>query len=108
MRKIRVAQHEADVAMSDEPTLPVDHIGMSPRAHHDLRNNVPHETKIDLRNSNAGFAARTTDCDRDVRLGLLSEIDGPMEDAAASRDYESWITGAVGLIIQNVHFKPRD
>ena len=53
-RHVGVAQHQADVGMRDQAALGIDHIGVAVLAHFDLRNDVPDELEVDLRDADAG------------------------------------------------------
>src|SRR6476469_168567 len=79
-RDVRIAQHQTNVRMGDEPPIRIDHEGVSALAHFDLRDDVPDELEIDLRDAHTGVAAGARERHGHVRFRLDPEIYRTMED----------------------------
>ncbi len=106
-RQVGVAQHQADVGMSDQTPLRVDHVGLPVRADLDLRHHVPDELEIDLRDAHPGVPARASHPERHIGFRLAAEIDRPIVDLLRHRLGEFGVLGEVGLAPDHVHGDPR-
>ena len=84
-RQVGIAQHQADVGMGDQAAVRIDDVGMSALADLDLRNHVPDQLEVDLRDAHAGVAARAGQCQRHVGLGFAAEIDRAVIDLSWRR-----------------------
>ncbi len=106
-RHVRVAQHQANVGMRDQPALRIHHIGMAALADLDLRDHVPDQLEIDFGDAHAGIAPGAGNGERHVRLGFTTEVNRPVIDLACHRFRELRIIGEVGAARDHVHGQPR-
>ena len=100
---VRVAQHQADVWMRDQPPLGIDDIGMTALADLDLRDHIPDQLQIDLGDAYAGVTSCSGNSERHVRLGFPAEIDRSIVDFASHRLGELGFLRKVGPARHHVH-----
>ena len=106
--EIGVAQHQADIGMSDEAPLRIDDVSLPALADLDLRYDVPNELEVDLGDAHSGIAARAGERQRHVRLRLAAKIDRAVIDLVRDRFGEFRLLGEVGLARDHVHRQARD
>ena len=85
MRHVCVAQHQADVGVSNKAPARVDDVGLSALANLDLRYDFPNKFKVHLSNDHAIIAAPTGYGDRHIRFGPINEINRPVIDFIGHR-----------------------
>src|SRR5574342_568115 len=73
-----------------------------------LRDHVPDKLEVDLRDRNPSRAAAAGKRDRDVRLGLLAEVDGAEVGPALLGVPEPRLLGKIRSAADHVHGQARD
>ena len=107
LRHVGVAQHQADVGVSDETAGGINHISAPVPGKFDLRQHVPDEFQVDLGDAHAGVAPRAGERQRHVGLGFAAEIDRAVVDLVRHRLGEARLLGHVGAAADHFHGQPR-
>ncbi len=107
-RHVRIAQHQADVGMRDQPSLAVDHVGAAALTDLDLSDHVPDQLEIDLGDADAGVAAGAGERERHVGLGLAAEVDRAVVYLVCRSLSELRLLGEVDTAADHVHGEARD
>ena len=68
--QVRVAQHQADIGMRNQPPVRVDDIGMTALADLDLGDHVPDQLEIDFGDADPSVLARAGQRQCHIGLGL--------------------------------------
>ena len=93
--------------MRDQPSLRVDHVGMTTRTDLDLRDHVPDELEIDLGDAHTGSAADAGERQRHIRFGFATEIHRPVIDLVRHGLGELRLGGEVGAAADHVYRQAR-
>ena len=108
MRQAGLAQHEADVRVSDEKAAGIDDVGLAFVADLDARHDVPDELEIHVGHRHRSLVAARADRHRHVRLGLLAKVDRPVPRLPALGIAKRRLLRAVAARRDNVHAEARD
>ena len=92
--------------MRDEAAVGVDDVSVAVFADLDVRNHVPDELEVDLRDAHAGLAPRSGERERHVRLGFAAEEDRAVIDLVRHGLREFRLVGVVDAAADHVHGQP--
>ena len=106
-RQVGVAQDEADVGMGYEAAARVDDVCVAALAHPDLRDHLPDQLEVHLRDADAGLAPRAGERQRHVRLRLPPEVDRAVVGLPRSGLRELRLLREVDPAPDQVHLKAR-
>src|SRR5205823_7384258 len=107
MRKISVAQNEANIRVRNETAAGIDHEGFAPLADLDLRHFVPDEFEVNLRGDDPIVRTGARHAKGQVGLRFTTEIDRAIVTLIGDRLDEFRVLRKVGLAIEAVDGKPR-
>lgn len=84
-RQIAVAQNQADVAMGNQASAFVDHVGLSGKADLNLRHDIPDQLQVHFRDGDTGVLPGAGHSQRHVRRQLAAKIDRSVMDPVRQR-----------------------
>src|SRR5262249_56416365 len=94
--------------MSDEAAYPIHDVGMAMLANLDLRDDVPDEFEVDLRDADPGVTTIAGQCKGHVWFRFRAKIDRTVIGLVSHCLDEFRVLGDVDVAVDHVRCEPRD